>query len=108
MPSKLILGRPDEKMDRRRKYKIFMDGKELCEISNKSKLEFDIEDGEHTLTAKVDWCGSHPFDFECENETIKVAIKNDTVGDIWLGRAFITAFDRKSYLKFVKVVSKDQ
>jgi hypothetical protein len=41
-----------------RNYKIFIDGLQVGKVSNGEIKEFEITEGKHIVTAKIDWCGS--------------------------------------------------
>jgi len=42
-----------------RAYKIFIDGIYYGEIKQNEIKEFAVENGKHTICAKIDWCGSN-------------------------------------------------
>jgi hypothetical protein len=41
-----------------RNYKIFIDDLQVGKVSNGEIKEFEIKEGKHIVTAKIDWCGS--------------------------------------------------
>ena len=55
---KIKIQRNDEFSNRMRNYKIFIDGKEAGIIANGETKEFETVAGQHTVTAKIDWCSS--------------------------------------------------
>ena len=49
--------------DRRRAYKVVLDGKEAGKVGNGETREFRISAGQHSLSLKIDWCGSNTVQF---------------------------------------------
>ena len=75
MASKIIVSRKSEVMNRRRNYRIFIDGKEVGLIKNDSSEEFEVEPGSHNVQCKIDWCYSPTFNVdvkEGKNSYIRV------------------------------------
>lgn len=69
MPS-ICIRRPKEWMNRLRRYELYLDGKSAGKIKNDDIQEFQVPPGEHTLHARVDWCGSKDYRFNiAEGET---------------------------------------
>lgn len=60
----LRLNRKNEFLNRFRKFKILLNGNIIGEISNNEVKDFDIPTGNHTLSAKVDWCFSPEIPIE--------------------------------------------
>lgn len=53
-----------------RKFSLYVDGVKAGEITDGAEESFEVTAGEHTLKAKVDWCGSPEVSFHVqENET---------------------------------------
>jgi hypothetical protein len=53
-----------------RDYKIYIDGKEVGTIANGKTRDFVTTAGQHTISAKIDWCSSPEFAIDIkENET---------------------------------------
>jgi len=53
-----------------RDYKIIIDGKEVGTIANGETRDFVTTVGQHTVSAKIDWCSSPDFSIDIkENET---------------------------------------
>ena len=50
--------RRNELFNMARNYKIFIDGQFVGKISNGATKKFPTTAGQHTVTAKIDWCGS--------------------------------------------------
>ena len=56
--SKIILRRKSQWMNRRRRYKVFINDVQLGIIKNDSTEEYITEPGLKLVCCKVDWCGS--------------------------------------------------
>ena len=89
MPTKIIVSRKSEWINRARGFKFFLDGKEMGKIANGGSEEYLVEPGVHTLQCKIDWCSSPELAIELkEGETkfLKAAsgMKYYTVGYIFL------------------------
>lgn len=66
-----------------RKFRIYIDGKSLGKISSGETKEFNIPEGEHSLNAKIDWCGSEDFPISIKiNETKTVIISGFKYGSV--------------------------
>ena len=50
--------RKSEYYNKLRDDKIFIDGQQVGTIANGETKEFAAKDGQHTVTAKIDWCSS--------------------------------------------------
>lgn len=50
--------RPDEYRSRWRNYKILIDGQNAGALATDETKQFPISPGTHTITARIDWCGS--------------------------------------------------
>jgi hypothetical protein len=58
MAGKIVVSRKRERINRRRSYKIIIDGKEVGAVKNESAEEFEVEVGIHHVQSKIDWCSS--------------------------------------------------
>lgn len=62
--------RTSEYNNRMREFKIFVDGQQVGIIANGETKEFATMAGQHTVTAKIDWCSSFDiFIVVVDNET---------------------------------------
>lgn len=52
-------------------YKIFIDGKKIGTIKNGETKLFSTLPGQHTLTAKVEWCSSPVISFDINDDEVK-------------------------------------
>ena len=67
--------RTNESFNAARNYKIFIDGQFVGEIANRATKEFPTTAGQHTVTAKLDWCGSPNVSIDIDtNETIHLSV----------------------------------
>jgi hypothetical protein len=68
--AKLIIARTSEYNSRFRDYEIYIDERRVATIGNGQTKEINIDSGEHTLFAKIDWAASKRLNFKVElNET---------------------------------------
>ena len=80
-----------------RYFRIFLNGKELGEIADGETKDFIASAGRHTITAKVDWCGSPDLAIDIndnETKTLKVGGFKETKLLIF----YFLTFGRKKYL----------
>ena len=54
----LSISRPVQWSDRRRHYRILIDGVEAGRIDNGGTFEVELAAGDHEVTARIDWCRS--------------------------------------------------
>ena len=68
--AKIILKRTSEYVNRMRDYKIYLDGLNIGTIANGETKQFEINTGQHSIIAKIDWCCSPEINVNLiENET---------------------------------------
>jgi len=68
--AKIILQRTSEYVNRMRDYKIYLDGLKIGTIANGETKQFEINTGQHSIIAKIDWCCSPEINTTfSENET---------------------------------------
>ena len=74
--------RTSEYNNRMRVFKIFIDGHQAGTLANGETKNFAATDGQHTVTAKIDWCSSPDIEIKVtDNQT-----KNLKVGGFKSGR----------------------
>jgi hypothetical protein len=71
--TKLVLTRESEWLNRLRGYKVFIDGQKVGAVKNGDTEEFLVQPGMHTLTCKIDWCGSRDYKFEVKEGEVAYA-----------------------------------
>ena len=67
----ICITRPNEWMNRARKYKLLLNGEEIGRIKNDDVMEFEVSEGNYQLLAKIDWCTSNTFEFVLGKDEIK-------------------------------------
>jgi hypothetical protein len=73
--AKIKITRTSEWSNYSRKIGIYLDGQKIGIISNGETKDFDVPPGQHSLKAKIDWCGSKDFIFTAnENDTTMIKI----------------------------------
>lgn len=60
---KIILNRKHQWNNRLRQIGIYVDGKKIGTIANGEIKTFEVADGNHSIKARIDWCGSREADF---------------------------------------------
>lgn len=67
--------RTNEYNNRFRDYKVFIDGTQVGTIANGETKDFSTTAGEHSVTAKVDWCSSPDVTVTLkENEAVRMSV----------------------------------
>jgi len=80
--AKIRIKRTNEWNNRFRQIGVYLDNQKIGSILNGETKEFDIPSGQHTVRAKIDWCGSK--DLTCqinENEIKTVTISSFKFGN---------------------------
>ena len=88
--TKLIIKRTSEWNNRMRNIGIYLDGEKIGVIGNGEVKEFEVESGEHTLKAKIDWCGSEILKINLsDNETKKIKLSGFKFGKFMMPMAIV-------------------
>jgi hypothetical protein len=78
-----------------RKFRIYIDGTQVGMIGYGQQKEFETTAGRHTVTAKIDWCGSPDVIVNLnENETKCLTVKSRGV----FVSLFVSLFQWNKYL----------
>jgi hypothetical protein len=64
MATTISVSRDSGYADRRRDYRVLLDGAEIGRIGNGGQKSFDITSGRHQLMLKIDWCRSNIVVFD--------------------------------------------
>ena len=59
-------------MDRAREYQILVDGEIAGTVRNDESIEVSLEEGEHTIQAKIDWCSSPEIRIDAGEEQLNL------------------------------------
>ena len=87
--------RASEYVDSIRKYKVFVDGKNIGIIKSGMIEEFKTSAGEHVIYLKIDWCRSNKIAFHStDNEILEFDCGNN-INPLKLLRGFL-------YITFLK------
>jgi hypothetical protein len=82
-----------------RAYSVLLDGKKIGEIRNGETKKFSIEPGAHTMSFKIDWCGSKTLDFTAvEDQPLAFRAESNLRGWRLLLAGWYAIVDRTSYL----------
>ena len=99
---KLLIKRNSEWANRLRPFELYLNDRKFAEIKDRQVLSFNIPQGKYQLKAKVDWCGSPPYNFEIgEEDTKRIEIKGFILSKYLLPAGVIIALIYFGiYLKF--------
>jgi hypothetical protein len=90
--------------DKLRFYVILLDGKRVGKIWDGDTEELTVSPGQHSLSIRIDWCGSEiiPFTVE-EGSSILFEVKNNCRGLRVLSAFWCFLFAHNSYLRLTRV-----
>ena len=91
------LTRGNDYTDKLRSYKIFIDDIYRGNIKNNEVKEFDVDNGEHIIYAKIDWCESNRL---CINSNS--SITELEIGPSVSGEKIFIPFISILYVTFLK------
>lgn len=66
MPT-IVIKRSSEYVNKLRAIDLYLDGEKVGNITDEEKKVFEVPEGAHQLTAKIDWCGSPDVGFEIKD-----------------------------------------
>jgi len=80
-----------------RAYKIFIDGVYHGKIKNGKTEEFEVENGRHTVCAKMDWVGSPDLIVEVNDSVVELEVGNtmDDAAELVAWPAYVTIWKDK-------------
>ena len=83
-----------------RAYRIFIDGVCRGELMGKETKEFPVEQGTHSVQAKIDWCKSNTLNIEDDGSVVDIEVGSSLGGKAWIPFAGIvyTIFKANEYL----------
>ena len=67
-----------------RDYKLVIDGYEVGRIANGETKDFTTSIGQHTVTAKIDWCSSNDLVVDVRDNEVKILKLSGFKNDKWL------------------------
>ena len=67
MNASISLTRDSGYADRRRQYRVLIDGVEVGRIADGATESYAVTPGNHTLVLKIDWCGSKLLNFDVQD-----------------------------------------
>ena len=95
--AKIKIKRTNEWNNRTRQIGVYLDNNKIGTILNGETKEFDIPSGQHTVRAKIDWCGSKNITIQTnENE-----IKTVTISGFKYGNYLMPGFAGLMVLYFI-------
>jgi len=94
----IVVTRGNSHCDKIRAYKIFIDGVYCGDIRNNEIKGFAVDNGSHTVCAKIDWCRSNELCVNINNSTANIEVGPTLTGSKFLiAILYITIF-RNEYL----------
>jgi hypothetical protein len=83
-----------------RAYKIVLDGAVIGTIGNDETKVFSIVPGQHSLSLKIDWCGSKPVAFAvADGDFLTFDAKSNLRGPKLVGASWRSLFAWNSWLR---------
>ena len=90
--------------DALRAYQVVLDGRELGDLRPGETRTFDVAPGAHTLTMKIDWCGSKPLEIAlAPDETAHFRAESNLRGIRLMLAIWYVLFQRDAYLLLERV-----
>ncbi len=71
----LLVTRPSGGVDRRRKYRVFLDGRKVARIRSDSQTKVEVSPGSHCLEVRSDWVASNCLYFEAGETPVEVVVR---------------------------------
>jgi len=81
-----------------RGYKIHIDGVYCGEIQIGDTKEFEVENGNHVVCAKLDWCRSNELCVEVNDSVVELEVGSSLKGWRFLFVSFYTSIWKDKYL----------
>jgi len=80
-----------------RSYKIFIDGTCRGRIGIDETLEFEVENGNHIVCAKLDWCRSNKVCVNVNDSVVELEVGSAVVGwRLFLWKLYATVWAHKA------------
>jgi hypothetical protein len=87
--AQLQIQRKDEFSNRRRDYKVYVDGIKVGAISPGETKSLEIDPGKHEVFCKIDWCASPTITTEVTNDSVKTLLVGGFKGGNLLWRIMV-------------------
>jgi hypothetical protein len=104
----LKIARLNEKTNRLRAIKLFVDGVNVGTIANGETKDFEVTASAHEVIAKIDWCTSNQISCVISDKETKLFALNSFAQTNPLGifaAIYYTSFGRKKYLNLIEIVN---
>ena len=92
--------------DRIRAYKVFIDDVYRGDIKANETIDYAVNNGNHVIYAKIDWCGSNKVDVNINNSICELEIGSSLAGGkFWIPfyTLLLITFFRNKYL-WIKLI----
>ena len=100
--AKIVLTRDHGYADRIRKYRVFIDDKNVGKIASGETMEYDVSAGKHTIQVKIDWCRTEKIAFIADHNQQRFHVSSNLRG--WkILMASIYAFMPSKWIVLEKV-----
>lgn len=100
--------RASQYADGARAYRIVIDGVERGKIKRGETKEFEVENGVHTVCAKMDWCGSPELCVEVNDSVVELVVGNALIGVKHLLSGLYMTVWRNKYLFLIEKSEYDK
>jgi len=81
-----------------RPYKIFIDNIHCGDIMSDETKEFVVDNGSHTVCAKIDWCRSNELCVDINDSVVELEVGNSLIGWKFLFMSLYMSIWRDKYL----------
>lgn len=95
--AKIKIKRTNEWNNRTRQIGVYLDNNKIGTILNGETKEFNVPSGQHTVRAKIDWCGSKDLTCQINENEIKIV----TISSFKYGNYLMPGFVGLTVLYFI-------
>ena len=82
-----------------RAYTVLLDGSKIGELANGETRDFSVAPGPHTISLKIDWCGSKGLNFTAiEGQPLSFSAKSNATGARIFMNLWYVVVARNDYL----------
>lgn len=84
--------------DKLRKYKIYIDDVYRGDIKINEVKEYEVDNGNHSIYAKIDWCRSNILNIDINNSKLELEVGSSLIGWRILFSIIYITFLKNNYL----------
>ena len=88
---KIKINRSSEWTNKLRKINLYIDDVKIDCIEDGELKTYEVEDGNHSIQAKIDWCGSNKLNIDVDADGVQINLKaNNKVSSLFQIVGFLT------------------